>query len=147
MKKCVDHRFLLTFIAFAASVASAFGQYATVVDFYRPDDRQVEEAYIVDYVDVSPLFPGGEAAMIRFINNERHYPRDAYEAGVQGRVMCSFIVDVDGSILNVTVQRAPCPSLSNEAARIISKMPRWEAGWMDGRKVPVCYFLTIPFRL
>lgn len=113
----------------------------------RPGERTLEEAYIVDFVDRAPQFPGGEAAMIHFINSERHYPRDAYEARIQGRVMCAFIVDVDGSISNISVQRGPCQSLNNEAARIIASMPRWEAGLLNGRKVPVCYFLTIPFRL
>lgn len=147
MKYFSFHRLLLSVATLTAASLYAGAQQLTVVDFFRPGDRQPEEAYIMDFVDVSPQFPGGEAAMRKFINNERQYPRDAYEAGIQGRVMCSFIVDVDGSILNVTVQRGPCQSLVHEAARIISKMPRWEAGRINGHKVPVCYYLTIPFRL
>ncbi len=147
MKHFYIRRFLFSITALASASVYAGAQQLTVVDFFRPGDRQPEEAYLMDFVDVSPQFPGGEAALRRFINNERQYPRDAYDARVQGRVMCSFIVDVDGSILNITVQRGPCQSLSHEAARIISSMPRWEAGRINGQKVPVCYFLTIPFRL
>lgn len=133
--------------ALIATFATAMAQKISVVDFVRPTDMSIAEAYIVDFVDRAPQFPGGEAAMIHFINTERTYPRDAYEARIQGRVMCAFIVDTDGSIVNVTIQRGPCQSLNNEAMRIISSMPRWEAGEIHGRKVPVCYFLTIPFRL
>lgn len=140
-------RFVLLMATAIASAISAFGQQVMVVDFIRPGERTVEEAYVVDYVDRAPQFPGGEAAMLHFINSERKYPRDAYEARLQGRVMCSFIVDTDGSILNISIQRGPCQSMINEAARIISAMPRWEAGTINGRKVPVFYFLTIPFRL
>lgn len=141
------HRIALIAALILCSAATAMSQQVTVVDFIRPGERTLEEAYIVDFVDRAPQFPGGEAAMIHFINSHRNYPRDAYEARQQGRVMCAFIVDVDGSILNISIQRGPCPSLNNEAARIIASMPRWEAGVLNGRKVPVCYFLTIPFRL
>lgn len=140
-------RLALLIAAMIATFATAMAQQITVVDFIRPGDRSIDEAYIVDFVDRAPQFPGGEAAMIHFINSERTYPRDAYEARIQGRVMCAFIVDTDGSIINITIQRGPCQSLNNEAMRIISAMPRWEAGQINGRKVPVCYFLTIPFRL
>ncbi len=104
-------------------------------------------AYMQESVDVVPQFPGGECEMIRFINNERNYPRQAYEAGIEGRVRCGFIVDSDGSITNVTVHRGSAPELNNEAVRIIEKMPRWKAGKVDGESVPVYYLLTIPFRL
>ncbi|MBD5255792.1 MAG: energy transducer TonB [Barnesiella sp.] len=140
-------RLALILTALIATASTVFAQQITVVDFIRPGERTLEEAYIVDFVDRAPQFPGGEAAMIHFINTERNYPRDAFEARQQGRVMCAFIVDVDGSILNISIQRGPCQSLNNEAARIIASMPRWEAGVLNGRKVPVCYFLTIPFRL
>ncbi|MCM1292687.1 MAG: energy transducer TonB [Bacteroides sp.] len=141
------HKCAFLAILFFTTALPSAAQSVMMVDFFRPGERIADEAYMPDFVDVSPQFPGGEAAMIRFINSERHYPRDAYESGRQGRVVCSFIVDSDGSILNIRVQRGPCPSMMNEAVRIISNMPRWNAGLLDGRKVPVVCFLTIPFRL
>lgn len=107
----------------------------------------MSHAYFPDFVETSPQFPGGEAALIRFVNSERCYPRDAYEDGIEGRVFCTFIVDTDGTILSVRAQRGPSESLCREAVRIIQCMPRWEAGTVDGHRVPVMVSLAIPFRL
>ena len=102
--------------------------------------------YVPEAVDEQPQFPGGDNALMRYINQERRYPREAYCAGIEGRVLCSFIVDSDGSVSNVEVLRGVDESLNREAVRIISGMPRWKAGTIDGGNVPVYYVLSIPFR-
>lgn len=104
------------------------------------------EAFLSDAVDESPRFPGGESELIKFINNNRRYPIEAYNAGIEGRVLCSFIVAPDGSIVNPEIIRGVEESLNREALRIISRMPRWNAGKIDGINVPVYYILAIPFR-
>lgn len=112
---------------------------------------QVQDAYIevyeYDYVDVQPQFPGGERGLVNFINKTREYPYDAYEAGVEGRVLCGFIINVDGSVSNVTVLRGCNELLNREAVRVISEMPKWRAGKMGDKSVPVMYILPIVFRL
>ncbi len=85
--------------------------------------------------------------MIQFINNERRYPRSAYENAIEGRVLCSFIVEPDGKITNVEVVRGVDESLDREAMRVIQNMPRWEPGNIGGDKVAVYCLLPIPFRL
>ncbi len=147
MKKTNHLRALLAIVCLTFTLCGAFGQQATVVGFFRPGDRQVSEAYLMDFVDIRPQFPGGEAALLQYINKERVYPREAYEARVSGRVLVGFVIDVDGSVSNVRVQRASDPRLECEACRIVSVMPRWEAGMIGSRKVPVYYVLAIPFRL
>ena len=74
-------------------------------------------------------------------------PRRAYSQGVEGRVVCGFIVNPDGAISHVSVVRGVNDELNREAVRVISSMPRWEPGVRDGAKVPVYCCLTIPFRL
>lgn len=106
----------------------------------------VVEAYLAETVDVQPSFPGGDGAMMRFINAERRYPRDAYDANVQGRVVCGFVVAPDGSISNIDIVRGVERSLNQEAIRIIKAMPTWNAGMIDGERVPVYCLLPIPFR-
>lgn len=108
---------------------------------------QAIEAYLMESVDVIPEFPGGDAALIRFINNERRYPADAYSQRIQGRVLCSFIIDDDGTIYNIEVVKGVDESLNKEAVRIISQMPRWKAGRIGNTSVPVYNILAIPFRL
>ena len=66
------------------------------------------DVYEYDFVDVQPQFPGGDRGLINYINKTRVYPYDAYQHKIQGRVICSFIVNTDGSICNISVQR-PLP--------------------------------------
>ena len=122
------------------------------VIYYRSHSRmtvsvQETSAYMPESVDEQPCFPGGEGAMIQFINKERRYPRSAYENAIEGRVLCSFIVEPDGRITNVEVVRSVDESLDREAMRVIQNMPRWEPGHIGGNKVPVYCLLPIPFRL
>lgn len=103
--------------------------------------------YDSGYVDVIPQFPGGERALMKFINETRRYPADAYNNKVQGRVVCSFVVYPDGSINGISVIKSVEETLDREAVRIISEMPRWLAGSIDNQTVPVSCVLAIPFRL
>lgn len=119
----------------------------TLTVFCRPGAQEMVSAYMWDTTDEAPSFPGGESELIRFINRERKYPREAYEAGIQGRVRCSFIVDVDGSILDISINRGFHEAFNHEAVRIIRQMPRWRPGTINGVPVPTLYMLTIPFRL
>ena len=104
--------------------------------------------YEYDYVDIQPQFPGGEHGLVNFINKTREYPYHAYKQRVQGRVLCSFIVGKDGKISDIKVIRgAGNESLNREAMRVIKEMPRWKAGKVNNRKVPVRCVLPIAFRL
>ena len=103
-------------------------------------------AYTYESVEESPSFPGGDGAMMRFINSERKYPREAYEASIEGRVLCSFVVEADGSLSNIAVLRGVEESLNAEAVRVISAMPAWEPGKIHGENVAVYCLLPIPFR-
>lgn len=106
------------------------------------------EVYEFDYVDVQPQFPGGERGLINFVNETREYPYHAYQNRIQGRVLCSFIIGTDGKVSNVTIIRgARDESLNREAMRVINAMPRWTAGKVGGRTVPVRCVLPIAFRL
>ncbi len=116
------------------------------MSFHSSYSASYVKAYVTDAVDEPPQFPGGDNELMNFINRERRYPRDAYDEGISGRVQCSFIIAPDGSVNEISVFRGVCPSLDREAMRIISNMPRWKPGMIDGEKVPVYYMLTIPFR-
>lgn len=109
-------------------------------------DREIVEVYDPDTVDNAPQFPGGDIAMMNFINRERVYPERAYQEGVQGRVRCSFVVNEDGNISHISVIKGVESSLDREAVRIISEMPVWNAGQIGNRTVPVYCIISIPFR-
>ena len=137
---------LLIFIAIAAQPHEACAQDRFTVTF-QSSSRCNTRAYVYDSVDIPPHFPGGDGAMVRFINSQRRYPSEAYNAGVEGRVVCSFIVETDGAISNIEVVRSVEPTLDAEAKRVISTMPAWEAGRINDTTVPVYCILAIPFRL
>ena len=104
------------------------------------------EVFEYDYVTDKPSFPGGDANLIEFINENREYPKEAYRKGIQGRVTCSFIVNPDGTISHISILKGVEPSLNHEAMRIIAKMPEWVPGKHNGHKVPVRVVWPIPFR-
>lgn len=104
------------------------------------------EVYEYDFVTDKPTFPGGDHNLLSYINKERKYPKKAYMRGVQGRVTCSFVVNADGSISHVSVLRGVEQSLNREAVRILSEMPSWTPGRLDGRPVPTRVVWSIPFR-
>ena len=78
------------------------------------------DVYEYDFVDVQPQLPGGERALMNYINQTREYPYHAYHNKIQGRVVCSFVVNIDGSISNVEVIKGVEESLNREAVRVIS---------------------------
>lgn len=107
---------------------------------------QYIEVYEYDYVSEKPRFPGGDDSLLKFVNKHREYPQAAYKAGVQGRVICSFVINIDGSVSNIKVLRGVEPSLNNEAMRVLSLMPAWCPGKIRGRAVPVRVVYPVNFR-
>lgn len=105
-----------------------------------------KDVYEYGFVDCKPTFPGGDCQLLKFINKHRQYPKAAYKAGVQGRVVCSFVVNTDGSVGHVSVLRGVEASLDAEAVRLIKAMPDWEPGRHGGQPVAVRVIHTIPFR-
>lgn len=112
----------------------------------KPKQEEVtEEIFVV--VEDQPLFPGGNAAMMKFLSDNIKYPVIAQENNIQGRVICNFVVEKDGSITDVQVVRGVDPSLDREAVRVIQQMPRWSPGKQRGQAVRVRFTLPVVFRL
>ncbi|MDD2996586.1 MAG: energy transducer TonB [Paludibacter sp.] len=106
-----------------------------------------EDNVVFQVVEKMPSFPGGDAALFKFLNENVKYPVIAQENGVQGRVICQFVVNRDGSIVDVEVVRSVDPSLDKEAIRVIKSMPKWSPGQQRGKPVRVKYTLPVNFRL
>lgn len=141
---------LILLLAMTTVVAMSQVRHVTTVNPLSPNHSPYDaiEVYEYDYVDIQPQFPGGEHGLINFINKTREYPYHAYKNRIQGRVLCSFIVGADGKVSNIRVIRgAQDESLNREAMRVISEMPKWKAGKVDGQAVAVRCVLPIAFRL
>ncbi|GHV55637.1 protein TonB [Bacteroidia bacterium] len=101
----------------------------------------------VAVVDAMPQYPGGYAAMNRYLFNNLKYPASAISQGIEGRVWCSFIVNKDGTLANIQVEKSVYISLDQEAIRALQTMPVWIPGTVRGNPVRVKVYLPIVFKL
>ena len=113
----------------------------------EPVKPKEEENKVFDVVEQMPSFPGGQAALMNYLNSNIKYPVIAEENGIQGRVVVQFVVGKDGSISNVHVVKSVDPSLDKEAVRVVKSMPRWIPGKQNGSAVRVKYTLPVTFKL
>lgn len=126
-------------------------QKAAQVQTYTPpavvEEEEESANHIFTVVEKAPTFPGGEGALLKFINGTVKYPVVAAENGIQGRVYCEFVVDKDGKIKDAIVKRGVDPSLDKEALRVINAMPAWNPGEQRGKPVKVRFTVPITFKL
>ena len=109
------------------------------------DDDQEPEYYMV--VEQMPEFPGGLEMLNDYLKENIKYPEAAKEAGVEGRVFVSFIVDLDGRVSNVKAMRGIGGGCDEEAVRVVESMPKWKPGIHKGKVVRVAFNLPIYFKL
>ena len=102
---------------------------------------------VYDIVEQMPSFPGGQAAMIKFIADSLRYPSVVCTGGVDGRIVVRFVVDCEGNILNPSVFRGIDPLLDKEAIRVVKLMPKWIPGRQNGKPVNVVCVVPIRFKL
>lgn len=113
----------------------------------EPVKPKEEENKVFDVVEQMPSYPGGMGALMQYLSSNIKYPVIAEENGIQGRVVCTFVVERDGSITDVRVAKSVDPSLDKEACRVIKSMPHWIPGKQNGSAVRVKYTLPVTFRL
>lgn len=109
-----------------------------------PAENQEE---IVYFPEVMPEFPGGTDALISFLTRNITYPEIARELGIQGKVICKFVVEPNGEVTSISILRGIHPACDQEAVRVLKQMPAWKPGMQNGRKVRVSYTLPIVFKL
>ena len=118
------------------------GETFTAVGTFEPVQGDV-----FDVVEEMPQYPGGPQALFKFLGENVHYPEEAEKAGIQGRVIATFVVEKDGSISQPTVVKSVDPLLDAEAIRVISAMPNWKPGRQNGKVVRVKYTVPLSFNL
>lgn len=96
---------------------------------------------------VMPEYPGGGAAIFKYLAQNIRYPKKARENGTQGRVVVQFVVDKDGSIDDIKVVKGVSWELNDEAKRVIKKMPKWKPGTIGGEPARIQFTLPVMFRL
>jgi protein TonB len=112
-----------------------------------PGEPTTPEIFTI--VEESPEFPGGNVAMMKFIQQNVQYPPMAREAGISGKCFLKFVVGESGDISNVEILKGVpgCSDCDKEAIRVVKSMPKWKPGKMTGRPVKVYFNLPIVFRI
>lgn len=108
---------------------------------------EIANSEVFSIVDKMPQYPHGEKELAGFISHQLRYPKEARQQGIEGRILCSFIVATDGSISNIEVVQGLNPQLDNEAIRVLSLMSKWIPGENNGEKVNVKCLLPIDFTI
>ncbi len=117
-------------------------EYEVIMVEPEPDPDEIHIA-----VEEVPEFPGGVAALMAYLRKNIKYPAICRENNIQGKVIVTFVVNKDGSIVDVEVAKGVNPALDKEAVRVISQMPNWTPGRQLGRAVRVRYSVPVSFRL
>lgn len=112
-----------------------------------PPPPPADDNKIFQTVEQNPQFPGGEAALLKWVADHLRYPSIAQENGIQGKVTVQFVVTKTGAVGQVKILRGKDPELDKEAIRVVKSLPKFTPGKMNGHPVNVYYTLPITFRL
>lgn len=102
---------------------------------------------IVDFAEFAPEFPGGDKALLEFIGRNVKYSTRAKDAGIEGYVGVSFVVEKDGSISNIELIRSLHNDLDKVVIKTVEKMPKWKPGVTHGKYVRTRFNLPVNFKL
>ncbi len=101
----------------------------------------------VDFAEVMPEYIGGRAAMMKLLSKHFKYPKSASAMGIEGTVFVSFVIDADGNVVEVKVVKGVSAECDKEAIKLISLMPKWNAGKQNHEPVAVRMILPIKFQI
>ncbi|MDE5727644.1 MAG: energy transducer TonB [Duncaniella sp.] len=116
-----------------------------IVEEKKPEP--VDDNRVFEVVEQKPQFPGGDAALMKYLGDHIRYPAMAQENNIQGVVVVQFVVTKTGSIGEVKVVRPRDPDLDKEAVRVVKTLPKFVPGKMNGHAVNVWYTLPVRFKL
>jgi hypothetical protein len=132
-----------------------FDRYPSMEDFSPPDCDlgpsptipNRDSVYETFHLEELPSFPGGEVELHKYLRDNIRYPALAYEQCINFTVALSFVVSKDGSISGITILKDPGGGCGKEAVRVVSEMPSWLPGEVNGRPVATRFIIPIRIRL
>lgn len=118
------------------------------IDAFASEEEEEEEEQVFVVVEDMPSFQGkGLNAFAAFVQRNLEYPLVAQENGIEGTIYLRFIVDKDGSVINVQVLRGVDPTLDKTAIETVQRAPKWKPGKQRGKPVKVSCTMPISFTL
>lgn len=118
-----------------------------VEEYIVPVESHTNKNSEPEYIVVSPEFPGGMAEMYKFLGKNLVYPLEAQKMNITGKVFANFIVEIDGSIKDITILKGLGMGCDEESIRLIKSMPKWNPGKTNGIPTLMKYTLPINFQL
>ncbi|WP_316816961.1 TonB family protein [Pedobacter nyackensis] len=106
-----------------------------------------EKVYDFTSLDTAPSFPGGMQKLYEYLSKTVRYPKEAQENNIQGKVFLSFIVETDGALTGIKVEKKLGSGTDEEAIRVLKESPKWNPGLVAGNAVRVKYHLPMVFSL
>ena len=131
-------------VSFVAMTFSAFA--SNPIALCQVSDTTGKVEVFVDY-EQQPMFPGGETALLKFLQENVKYPPKAVKDSIQGRVVVQFLIDPAGCVGEVKVVRSVSEELDAEAVRVVKTLPRFVPGRLFGKAVSAWYTLPVSFKL
>ena len=107
--------------------------------------KEYNDVFVI--VEEMPQYPGGQEALREYLQNNLEYPVIALDAGIEGKVYVTFVVEMDGSVGRARIARGVDENLDAEALRVVLDMPRWTPGRQGGQAVAVNYTVPISYKL
>jgi TonB family protein len=148
--------FVIPVIGIVFLAISAYREIPATTEQNSENDKEgakIEEtAYKSDIqpfvvVEEMPMFPGGDAELLKYISQNTKYPEAAKENNIQGRVVIRFCVTEKGNVELISVIKSVDPELDAEAIRVVKTLPSFNPGRQGGKEVPVWYMVPITFTL
>jgi protein TonB len=118
-----------------------------IIPVAETDPVVATEPEPVIWVEEMPEFPGGQTALMKFINENIIYPEDAINNGIEGKVVVRFVVSADGSVKRIELLKGVDPLLDKEALRVVSLQPVWKPGRQNGNPAAVWFTVPVKFEL
>ena len=115
----------------------------------RPSIMAPDAEGVYARTDIMPVYPGGEEALQRYVEENIEYPQEAIDQGAEGSIRIAFTVDEKGKVTNVKAVDDTNTeyTLKQEAIDVISRMPDWTPGAVKGKKVKTRLYLPISFQI
>lgn len=142
MKKLIFFKQIIIIVLLITSSSFLFSQNTD-----QKNQTKAKRKGVFEKVDKMPEFPGGSEALMKFINSNIKYPKEAKEKNITGTVKVNFIVNKDGTVSDAKPSTNIGGGCEEEAVRVIKMMPKWVPGQQKGVNVPVYFTLPVKFAL
>ena len=131
-------------IILTANPSTLYGAIEVIPKRPKTDKNREKDNTIYRVVEQMPQFPGGEAALMKYIQENLKYPQG--QEDVEGKVLFQFVVKKNGKVGEVKVLSVLGKDFDQEAIRVVKSLPKFTPGRQNGKAVDVWYTLHVPYK-